>query len=112
MNDYQKGWIEALIDSEGCLDWVFNNSRKYRYPRLSIANTCLPFLERAQTLIGGSIYMRKAAKSTWKPLFTLTVRGKALMKFLPELSLIVKEHRRKQILQVWQNTPHRKVLDQ
>ena len=92
--DYDRGWIAALIDGEGCLSIT-----KTGYPRLQIWNTNRRFLERAQILIGGSLHEVPMSKLSKKRVYCLTLWKTLLLWLLPQVELINKERMRKVILQ-------------
>ena len=71
MNDFECGWLSALIDGEGSLNLVANGKTKagnhtHFEPDLQIKNNNKELLEKAQGIIGsGRIYKRKWKKPEW-----------------------------------------------
>ncbi len=97
--DYYKGWIEALIDGEGNLSLIkekrphFTAGCTYR-PELAIGNKSLPLLEQAQLVIGAGAISARSKDG----LYALHVTANALRDFLPQITLIVKEQQRENLL--------------
>jgi hypothetical protein len=91
LSDYQRGYIEGLIDGEGCI------SRSANRWMLTIKNTNVNILLKAQAIIGGAICShssRETEKSSWG----LHLRHSALLALLPQITLIEKESRRQECL--------------
>lgn len=93
LTNYERGWLEALIDGEGCLEVraeKTKNGERY-YCRLKIGNTCRPLMEKAKEICGEgqiSVYVRPHPR---RVSYTFSLSHRALRRILPQLSLIVKE---------------------
>jgi hypothetical protein len=88
MSDTERAWLAAAIDGEGCLSYVKT------YPRIQVANTCLPFLERCVEITSvGVIEERKKAQPHWKRSFMWKLEGYAALAVLEQIVdlLIVKQ---------------------
>ena len=98
MNDFEKGWISALIDGEGSLSLIkekrehFTAGCTYK-PRLNIGNNSLELLEKAREIIGAGAIINKNRK-----LKQLDVSANGLRYLLPKITLIVKDKQRKLLL--------------
>lgn len=114
--EHDRGWIEALIDSEGYLfirksvikkDYAHVRKGTVRYVvGLRITNTCKDLLEKAKQIIGsGAIY--PTDYPSWKKRFPknkLTYRLEiesrpAIRNLLKSIKLIAKEEHRKAMLE-------------
>lgn len=98
--DYERGWIEALIDGEGSLSLIrekrehFKSGYAYK-PTLNIGNKCYALLEKARLIIGaGAIRPKNDGE-----LHQLQVSANALRGLLPKISLIVKEKQKLLLLE-------------
>ena len=99
MNDYDKGWISALTDSEGSLYWErYKRGYEHAYPVISITNTNFLLLLKAQKLIGGTIFIAPRDKPNHHICWHLVVRFKDWKNWLHEIPLIQKEVRRQEFL--------------
>lgn len=90
MTDLERGWLAAAIDGEGCLSYV------KAYPRITIVNTSLPFLERAQEITAsGTIRARKRQAAHHKPSWSWSIDGYGAVAVLEQVvgDLIVKQER-------------------
>ena len=96
IKDYDRGWIEALIDGEGYLS-IFRRPRplfkaKYSYsPRMGITNNDIKLLRKARKIIGGG----RIGHHSKRPTLCLEVGPNLLRIFLPKIRLITKELNRK-----------------
>ncbi|HZY95127.1 MAG TPA: hypothetical protein VFE98_09800 [Candidatus Bathyarchaeia archaeon] len=100
IQDYDRGWIAALIDSEGslCIRKLKNGGL---YPNLQIWNTDRRFLEHAQRIIGGTLCEVKPSNSlSKKRVYQLSLYQTLLMWLLPQVELIVKAKRKRQVLKL------------
>ena len=106
LSDYEKGFIEALIDSEGCLTINFlkqKTSSNFRIRcLLEITNVNLEILQKARKIIGGNIILKKL-KPPRKDVYVLHVSHNNLRKYLPLLDLIVKKRQKEIVLEVLKN---------
>lgn len=95
LSEYEKGWVSALIDSEG--HFAFCHNAKYSWQKIVIANTNLPLLVKAQSLLGGHIQFNGTHASPnicWR----LEVTRKYWKYWLAGIPLIVKENARQRFL--------------
>src|SRR6266540_3207065 len=98
MTDYDKGWISALIDGEGCLHWERDKRINRKYPIITIGNTNFVLLLRAQKLLGGKLYGLGAHASYHKVYWQLDIRFPSWKNWLHEIPLIQKEVLRQEFL--------------
>lgn len=94
MNDYERGFIEGLIDGEGCISVTCNKQRtspnmRYKYT-LEITNTNLETLEKAQKIIGGKITPKQPSGNR-KLVYVLRVSHEGIRSLFKEMQLIVKK---------------------
>lgn len=82
LNDFEKGWISAAIDGEGCiaLNKVINRNRwgrePYRFrPRLYIGNNCYEFVLRCQEICGMGTIRKQIKNGKPSYLFRLASNG-------------------------------------
>jgi len=121
LTDYERGFLEALIDGEGCISLVkYRRKRKTRRhkaeivwrPRVQISNMNRDLLEKARRMIGsGSICLMKkgnGGRRVW--VYTIS----KLYSLLPQLRLVVKEERRKLLIRAMElihdHTRHHKQI--
>ena len=106
ISEYEKGFIEALIDSEGCLTVGFDKQKTSSNFRirclLEITNINLEILQKAQKIIGGNI-LHKKLNPPRKDVYVLHVGHNNLRKYLPLLDLIVKRRQKEIVLEVLKN---------
>jgi hypothetical protein len=99
------GWLEGLIDGEGCLSLTKARRPSYRLgfqwtPLLTIANTNQEIIQRARKIIGfGNIFLQQRYDNLRrKPVYHLQLSSGQLRALLPELKLTGKERQRKLLL--------------
>lgn len=99
LDGWKRGWIEAVIDSEGCI-FLVRYKRSYQdwynyQPTLSISNTSLEFLETFNDLVGDTGFINlQPSHENRKTCYRLMFSGYALRELLPNITLIVKEKQR------------------
>ncbi|MDD5530861.1 MAG: hypothetical protein PHX21_12660 [bacterium] len=102
MDDFQKGWLSALIDGEGTVGVYFQKQKTSSRPNvrciITICNTNEEVLQFTQKITGGSI-CKKTGIENRKNIFVLTIWSKKLREILP-LPLIVKREQQKILLEV------------
>jgi hypothetical protein len=100
LNDYEKGFLEGLIDGEGSLI-IHKDKRKdcklgwTPHIRITISNRNKQLLEKARNMFGGGYIIRKPDDS-----YELRVGPNLTRKTLPQLNLIVKEKRKIKVLNI------------
>lgn len=95
LSEFDKGWLTALIDSEGHISKGYSSMSKqygtiqYQYASIRITNTCIDFLKKAQELCSGTIRLRKSGGGHLgkKPCYDLTISGKTIVKDILETLL-------------------------
>ncbi len=102
LSDYEKGWLEALIDGEGSLSLNFKKQKTSLRPgldcRISISNINLELLERAKNIIGGGhIHLRKG-KNNRRDSYVYSCSHTLIRNILPQLNLIVKKEQKEILL--------------
>jgi hypothetical protein len=105
LNEYERGWLEAIIDGEGCLTIAKNKDRNYpeRFtyaPVLVITNTCLNLLKRVKEVCRGGMITNARLVPRHKPTYEFRLVAHKLRIILPQLRLIAKERQRNCLLQV------------
>jgi hypothetical protein len=91
MRAYDKGWLSALIDGEGCL--YFGKTNKQFQAHCEIANASRKFLLRAQRLTGGSL-VKTIMGNGHSDRYCLVIQGNNLRKLLKYIRLVIKERQR------------------
>ena len=118
LTDYEKGYLEAVIDAEGSLTIRKLKARKYRAgyefsPMGFISNTNKLFLEKIKSIIGsGSIvvHQKYGSEKNYKPSFRYQFPRKILRELLPQLNLIVKKRQKELVLRALEITKGHKGL--
>lgn len=59
LNDFQIGYIAALIDGEGSICLIAQHANEHKAPVISVASTTKEIMEFMQTLLGGTIVQKK-----------------------------------------------------
>ena len=100
------GWLEGIIDGEGCLGLYSspvsgkNGPRRRWLPLLTITNTNRAIIDRAKGIVGaGSVYRRKGVSERDKPFFHYAIGANGLRSILPVLRLTAKEQQRLLLLE-------------
>ncbi len=98
MNPRELGWLEGIIDGEGCLS-LYKTSKGHWVPYLSITNTDQRILQKAKMILRGAGVVSGTsathhADKTWKPMFQMKVCSNGLRVLLPKLKLVAKERQR------------------
>lgn len=106
LTDYERGWLEALIDGEGSLGMHKLRTSKAKRGfcwvcNLEIVSTCLELLEIAQKFVGaGRIDVKKEPRnSRWKPSYHLVICPNDMRALLPRLQLVAKEGQRQLLIE-------------
>jgi hypothetical protein len=98
LTDYERGFLEGLIDGEGY--FILSLKNRGVTALVGISNTCLPFLEKAKSILGGGrIDQSKKGKPNSRPVYHLIISSNILRWLLPQLRLVVKESQRLVMLQ-------------
>ena len=94
LSDYERGWLDAMIDGEGSLSLTYGRQRTSPRPRIDIridiSNTNRALLEKAQMIIGGGSISCAQHTGNRKPHFRLCIRANKIREILPQLHLIAK----------------------
>jgi len=108
ISDYERGYLEAAIDGEGCLSLAKIPSKTYvngfRYtPFIFIAGIDRPFIENCKRIISKvgacSITHYKNKTSVGNSVYRLAVPPGTLRLLLPQISFIIKEQQRLVLLE-------------
>lgn len=104
LNEYERGYIEAFLDADGCIS-VYRNKKDCdrSRPRVEVGfyNNNLAVLEKISSILGISANIYKKEVNRVNPSYTLKVTKKAEQyELLKQLNLVVKEERRKIALRV------------
>ena len=95
LTEYEKGFLEALIDGEGF--FLLIKGKRGVTALAGIGNTCLALLEKARSVIGGgrigTDYKKRQQNS--RTCYTLVLSSNILRWLLPQLKLVAKEEQRK-----------------
>jgi hypothetical protein len=110
LSERDKGWLEGIIDGEGCLSLRKRNRKKQKNFQwqiiFSISNTDLRVCEKIKKLftnenyIGGSIYQYQPKNKNSKMINIFNVKIYAMKKMLPLLKLISKDRQRQIFIEV------------
>jgi hypothetical protein len=88
MTEPERAWLAAAIDGEGCIGYVDT------YPRITVVNTSLPFLQRAHDYTGvGRLAPRKKQKAHHQSQYSWTVDGYPALAVLEQIVdwLVIKQ---------------------
>jgi hypothetical protein len=105
LSEYERGWLEGIIDGEGSLSLYSGRPREGRkvswQPILRVSNTNSRLLERVVELIGFShvIADRSPRTPNHKRTYAVVYGSSALRWLLPQLRLIAKEGQRVLLLE-------------
>jgi len=98
LTKYERGFLEGLIDGEGCL-YVYRSQQqkkwKHWHVRLAISNNSKELLEKVERIVGKGSWACKNGKS-WE----LRYSSNTLRWLLPQLSLIVNRAKKERVLKV------------
>jgi hypothetical protein len=98
LTDYERGFIEGVIDSEGSITLnknklMLRKSRRGWTPniRLEIVNNSLDLLNKIQRILGTNItpVLKKGTRC-----YKIALRHSVLRELFPQISLVIKENRR------------------
>lgn len=106
LTDYERGYLEAIIDGEGYLGLLPSkrNGKSNWNIKLSIGNTCKELVENVRSTVGtGSICYNKV-NGRHSESWTYTAGPTILRWLLPQLKLINKEVHRQLILEALELT--------
>ncbi len=95
MNNFERGWLSAFVDSEGCL-YLSKKGRSYGdsfQAACDLANTNKDMIMKAKCLVGGYLSIRRNS-GNHKDLYFLRITGNGLRKMLAQISLVCKENQR------------------
>ena len=101
MNRHDKGYLEGIIDGEGCLclyKYKMKSGNFTYVPELTIANKNKRMLEKIKRIIkSGNIYKLHQRQSY---IYAYKIQSTGLKKLLPRLKLIIKEKERQLMLKI------------
>ncbi len=101
LTDYERGWLEALIDSEGCIYFNVGNFQE-RYLRwratVQVGNKNRELLEKALRIVGSGSLNSYNPKGNRNYAWQLTWHAATVRVLLPQLDLIVKREQKRLIL--------------
>jgi len=100
---YEKGFVEGLFDGEGCLCLVHTKERergKVFRIEMSVSNTNLELIKKIQKMIGGNIQKSIRTNRKHNDCYLLKISPNSMREILPQIHLVVKEHKRKIALKV------------
>ena len=119
LNDYEKGYLEAMIDGEGMLTVMVSRSKAYKCgfqfsPACSISNTDMKLLDKIKEVSGdgGSIqlHQRYRPEKNYKESYIYRMGRHQMRWLLPQLKLTAKEDQRKLVLEALEITKGHKGL--
>jgi len=99
-SDYERGFLEALIDGEGNLGILKNHA-----PMIAITNTSYHFLYKAGIIIGENVEIKRGTPTRVRPenhkaFYRLRIFGqKEVENILSQINLLVKRKQQDLILQ-------------
>jgi len=97
LTDYQRGFLEAIIDGEGSLGLIKINSQgRTRWnPYCAISNTNMKILDKVKTITGGTIHSNGNEKNPrWHKCYEIKIPTNILRQILPQLDLCKSEQKR------------------
>jgi hypothetical protein len=98
-NEYEKGFLEAFIDTDGGIYATKRADGGTVYLHVTLFNNCKELLDKVQMIIGSNKnYIKKEYKDRYN--YELRYHGKQAAKILKQLNLILKEPRRKLLIQM------------
>jgi len=102
--DYNRRWIEAMIDGEGSLhlsrELTPKTELRFTFrPTLSIGSNDKILVDHVLEIIGEGSIVANNAKARKHTLWQYRLCSNGLRRFLPRISLIVKERQRRLLLQ-------------
>jgi len=101
LTNYEKGYLEGLIDGEGCISLTQRNSGySVVRPEVVISNTNLKLINKVKKITGGNISTMYHKNPKHKTCYSLKFTSKIMKEILPQLRLVIKEHKRKTILKI------------
>ncbi len=95
LNEWEKGFISAFLDTDGGLYLIKRRDRESSYYcRMIFFNNCKELLDKVQNILGlEKNYQIKNGNS-----YELRYYGKDMRWILPQLELVLKEHKRLTII--------------
>jgi len=115
LSDYERGWLEALIDSEGCIGLCKIKMR--RLDRGStwdtyavIFNSNKNLLEKAMAILKTNCRIDVVQQGNSKPVYRLHLNRNCITALFPQIQLIAKETQRQLLLEaidlISEHQPH------
>jgi hypothetical protein len=107
LTDYERGWLEALIDSEGCIYFGLRYERgalRSWYTAVKAGNKNRKFLEKAVRIVGGGALNPQKVRGNREGSWQVTWHASIIRRFLPELDLVVKRRQKELMLEVLRMT--------
>jgi hypothetical protein len=107
LSDYQRGFIEGMLDGEGCISLCRPKNQKaylVLHPEIKITNTNYDILNKISKMIDNrcSINKRKSLSIKHKPCYLLRIHSDAATEILSQMKLTIKEKKRKIVLKVFE----------
>ena len=102
LTQYEKGFLEGIIDGEGCIS-LYKPKSGYACikPEFTIGNTNIRLLKKVKNIIkGGTIQYAVNRNKKYKKFYNLKISPNIMRYILPQLKLIEKEHKRKLMLKI------------
>lgn len=102
LNDYEKGFIEAFIDTDGSIT-IGKPRRKEIIPHISVrfSNNSKEILEKVMKILGIRKNLQTHSKKK-RHCYTLLLSRRESVALLKQIKLVVKEDRRKAILELYE----------
>ena len=110
-NDYEKGFLECFIDTDGGI--YFHNVSGILYSYIRFYNNSKELLEKVINIIGTGFIKEHHTKGfkTDKKHYRIQYNLKDILWILPQLSLIIKEDKRIMAIGLSKNTKQGKKCD-
>mgnify|MGYP001562922876 CR=1 FL=1 len=103
MSERDWGWVEGMIDGEGCLGLYlkkYNESGRAGWaPRLVISGTNLEMIKEAKKILGGKGHITSFCHAPARPCYNLTLTPVPLRDILPKLKLKGKQRQCRLVLE-------------
>lgn len=108
LTDYEKGFVEGVIDTDGCIT-IYKHRHKasrgwHAKVLLSVSNCNDNLLKKFQNIVGGGTIIKKPNKTGGIYEYRLQQYGEnGCKKLFPQITLIVKEERRLYAFKIWKH---------
>ena len=100
LNDYEKGFIECFIDTDGCIVFGNKKSQSYISIQLVFSNNSRNILDKIQEIFNSNKNYTVYKTSAGNNHYVLVYQANTCRWILPQLKLVIKEEKRKLALEI------------